>query len=49
MPKGPRGEKRRADVIDMPVKVMRSVTDEETEELVAPINRRASTTKQTFG
>lgn len=33
MPKGPRGEKRPADVIGAAVKVMRIATGEETEEL----------------
>ena len=33
MPKGPRGEKRPADVIGSAVKVMRIATGEETEEL----------------
>jgi hypothetical protein len=33
MPKGPRGEKRAADVIDNAVKVMRIATGEETEEV----------------
>lgn len=33
MPKGPRGEKRPADVISNAVKVMRIATGEETEEL----------------
>jgi hypothetical protein len=33
MPKGPRGEKRPADVIGMSVKVMRIATGEEEEEL----------------
>jgi hypothetical protein len=33
MPKGPRGEKRPADVIGMSVKVMRIATREEEEEL----------------
>jgi len=33
MPKGPRGEKRPADVIGMSVKVMRIATGEEKEEL----------------
>ena len=33
MPKGPRGEKRPADVIGGAVKVMRIATGEETEEL----------------
>ncbi len=33
MPKGPRGEKRPADVIGNAVKVMRLATGEETEEL----------------
>ena len=35
MPKGPRGEKRPADVIGNAVKVMRIATGEETEELDA--------------
>jgi hypothetical protein len=33
VPKGPRGEKRPADVIGMSVKVMRIATGEEEEEL----------------
>jgi hypothetical protein len=33
MPRGPRGEKRLADVIGNAVKVMRIATGEETEEL----------------
>lgn len=33
MPKGPRGEKRPADVIGIAVKVMRIATGEEEEEL----------------
>ena len=33
MPKGPRGEKRPADVIGAAVKVMRIATGEETDEL----------------
>jgi hypothetical protein len=33
MPRGPRGEKRPANVIGNPVKVMRIATGEETEEL----------------
>lgn len=33
LPKGPRGEKRPADVIGMSVKVMRIATGEEDEEL----------------
>ena len=33
MPKGPRGERRPADVIGAAVKVMRIATGEETEEL----------------
>jgi hypothetical protein len=33
MPRGPRGEKRPADVIGMSVKVMRIATGEDTEEL----------------
>jgi hypothetical protein len=33
MPRGPKGEKRPADVIGMSVKVMRIATGEETEEL----------------
>ena len=36
MPKGPRGEKRPADVIGMSVKVMRIATGEETEGLPQP-------------
>lgn len=36
MPRGPRGEKRPADVIGMSVKVMRIATGEETEELPEP-------------
>jgi hypothetical protein len=35
MPRGPRGEKRPADVIGNAVKVMRIATGEETEELGA--------------
>src|SRR5712691_3445175 len=35
MPRGPRGEKRPADVIGAAVKVMRIATGEETEELEA--------------
>jgi hypothetical protein len=35
MPKGPRGEKRPADVIGAAVKVMRIATGEEAEELDA--------------
>jgi hypothetical protein len=34
MPKGPRGEKRPADVIGAAVKVMRIATGEETEEII---------------
>ena len=40
MPKGPRGEKRPADVIGAAVKVMRIATGEEMEELDAPAPRR---------
>ncbi len=36
MPRGPRGEKRPADVIGAAVKVMRIATGEEAEELDAP-------------
>ena len=36
MPKGPRGEKRPADVIGMSVKVMRIATGEEAETLPEP-------------
>jgi hypothetical protein len=36
MPRGPRGEKRPADVIGNAVKVMRIATGEETEELPDP-------------
>ena len=35
MPRGPKGEKRPADVIGNAVKVMRIATGEEVEELVA--------------
>jgi hypothetical protein len=43
MPKGPRGEKRPADVIGAAVKVMRIATGEETEELAPerPVNPAA--------
>ncbi len=41
MPKGPRGEKRPADVIGNAVKVMRLATGEETEEL-APLSPGAA-------
>jgi len=41
MPKGPRGEKRPADVIGNTVKVMRIATGEETEEL-APVSPGAA-------
>ena len=40
MPKGPRGEKRPADVIGNAVKVMRIATGEEEEKL--PSNKRKS-------
>ena len=40
MPKGPRGEKRPADVIGNAIRVMRIATGEETEELV-PISAAA--------
>jgi len=36
MPRGPRGEKRPADVIGNAVKVMRIATGEETEDLPQP-------------
>jgi hypothetical protein len=36
MPRGPKGEKRPADVIGNAVKVMRIATGEETEELPDP-------------
>jgi hypothetical protein len=36
MPRGPRGERRPADVIGNAVKVMRIATGEETEELDSP-------------
>jgi len=36
MPRGPRGEKRPADVIGNAVKVMRIATGEDTEELPQP-------------
>jgi hypothetical protein len=38
LPKGPRGEKRPADVIGAAVKVMRIATGEETEELAPPLS-----------
>ena len=41
MPKGPRGEKRPADVIGRAVKVMRIATGEEAEELDAPASAAA--------
>ncbi len=41
MPKGPRGEKRPADVIGNAVKVMRIATGEETEE-VDPVKSAAA-------
>lgn len=40
MPRGPRGERRPADVIGNAVKVMRIATGEETEEL-APLSAAA--------
>jgi len=36
VPKGPRGERRPADVIGAAVKTMRILTGEETEELAPP-------------
>jgi hypothetical protein len=42
MPKGPRGEKRPADVIGNAVKVMRIATGEETEELGADSAKNAA-------
>jgi hypothetical protein len=42
MPKGPKGQKRPADVIGNAVKVMRIATGEETEELDKPKNRTGS-------
>ena len=41
MPKGPRGEKRRADVVGAAVKIMRIATGEETED-VAPVSPGAA-------
>ena len=41
MPRGPRGEKRPADVIGNAVKVMRIATGEETEALTQPPNAKA--------
>ncbi len=41
MPKGPRGEKRPADVIGSAVRVMRIATGEETEDL-APVSPGAA-------
>ena len=42
MPRGPRGEKRPADVIGNAVKVMRIATGEETEELETDRSRSAA-------
>jgi len=42
MPKGPRGEKRPADVIGNAVKVMRIATGEETEELPDSVKSAAA-------
>jgi hypothetical protein len=42
MPKGPRGEKRPADVIGNAVKVMRIATGEETEQLETEHARSAA-------
>ena len=42
MPKGPRGEKRPADVIGNAVKVMRIATGEETDELPDSQSRSAA-------
>jgi hypothetical protein len=41
MPKGPRGEKRPADVIGAAVKVMRIATGEEAEDAPAPASAAA--------
>ncbi len=41
MPKGPRGEKRPADVIDVAVKVMRIATGEEEDEREATASAAA--------
>ena len=41
MPKGPRGEKRPADVIGAAVKVMRIATDEEEDEREATTSAAA--------
>jgi hypothetical protein len=42
MPKGPRGEKRPADVIGNAVRVMRIATGEETEELEPDLVKSAA-------
>ncbi len=42
MPRGPRGEKRPADVIGNAVKVMRIATGEETEEVEADRTKSAA-------
>jgi hypothetical protein len=42
MPRGPRGEKRPADVIGNAVKVMRIATGEETEELPDTVKSAAA-------
>ena len=47
MPKGPKGEKRPADVIGNAVKVMRIATGEETEE--APANDGKNKAAQALG
>jgi hypothetical protein len=42
MPKGPKGEKRPADVIGNAIKVARIATGEETEEIEAPPEKNAA-------
>jgi hypothetical protein len=48
MPRGPRGEKRPADVIGNAVKVMRIATGEKTEELTACSQPRSPIPRQQF-
>lgn len=43
MPKGPKGQKRPADVVSNAVKVMRIATGEEEEDMPVPAKRKAGT------
>jgi hypothetical protein len=49
MPKGPRGEKRPADVIGMSVKVMRIATGEEAEDMASESRTVGSMTAAEMG